>query len=90
VSYQYAEHRNRIFTEEGQRMFLEIHDAAKDLLSRSGAFTVEALMNHARTGGDSWLILACLDRLEELDKIRRIDQTVHVNGQDEIYVRASR
>jgi hypothetical protein len=70
VSYRYADHRDRLLTDSGQRMFLAFRDAAKELLARSGAFTVEALMNQAKTGGDSWLMLACVDRLVELGEIR--------------------
>lgn len=70
MSYQYAEHRDRIFTESGQRMFLAVRDAAEELLSRAGAFTVAALINSSRAGGDSWLMLACVDRLVELGEIR--------------------
>lgn len=38
------------------------------------------------SSGDSWLLLACVDRLVELGELREIPQT-HTAGQDRIFVK---
>ncbi len=67
--YTYEAEKPRLFTESGQVMFLAIRDAASRLLDKSGAFRLQELLREARTGGDSWQQLACIDRLCELGEI---------------------
>ncbi len=86
MSYRYAAQRAEIFTEAGQVLFLKIRDTAKRLLAISGAVQAEKLWDGC--AGDSWTMLACVDRLEELGEIRRVD-----NGkcarQHQVYVAGS-
>jgi hypothetical protein len=65
MSYNYQTERAVLFTEEGQIEFLAIRDRVHALLNDSGAFTQEKL----HIGGDSWFVLAALDRLVELKEI---------------------
>lgn len=69
--YQYDKMRSKLFTEEGVAMFLDIRDHTRALLKTAGAITLEAAIRGAR-GGDSWLMLACVDRLVELGEISEI------------------
>lgn len=64
MSYSYAKERASVFTEEGQVMFLQIRDEAKRLLKISGAVQLHYLLKDCC--GDSFTMLACVDRLEEL------------------------
>lgn len=65
--YDYYTERSKLFTEEGQLLFIKIRDKVNALLVSSGAFREsEALKEFT---GDSWLMMACLDRLVELKEI---------------------
>jgi len=68
--YDYQAMKPEIFTEEGQELFLKIRDNVQTLLKISGAFD----MDHATRslGGNSWAMLACVDRLVELGEIKEI------------------
>lgn len=84
MPYNYEDQKQNLFTDEGQRMFLRIRDRAKELLAQSGAARCQELMAGAG-GGDSWIMLACVDRLVELGEIREIPQ-VQCAGQHRIFV----
>lgn len=84
--YHYPTERPRVFTEEGQVMFLEIRDEAKRLIELSGAVTSIKLM--VCTAGDSFLMLACIDRLVELRELRCVYDKGP--GQDYVYVKGSK
>lgn len=85
MSYHYEDRKAFIFTDEGQRMFLEIRDYAKNLLAKAGAARCQEIISVARVGS-SWDMLACVDRLVELGEIREIPQA-GCYAQDRIFVR---
>ena len=88
MGYVYEDQKSTLFTDEGQRMFLRARDNVEKMLDMSGA----VMMGAAITGigdGDSWEMLACVDRLVELGEIREIEQG-DVCGQYRIFVRAKR
>jgi hypothetical protein len=65
--YIYEKEKQYVFTDEGQRQFLRFRDVANELCKTAGAVTVGVLVAHPGTGGgDSWQMLACIDRLVEL------------------------
>lgn len=81
--YEYKVEREKIFTDGGQRLFLSIRDRVKKLLTEAGAVRMqEAISGHA---GDSWELMACIDRLVELGEIREIQQE-HCAGQHRVFV----
>jgi len=84
--YNYQTERAKIFTEEGQETFLKIRDKVKLLLKQSGA----VMLQNAISGvtGDSWMHLACVDRLVELGEIREITKD-NVAGQHRVFVAVS-
>ncbi len=85
--YNYQTEKPKIFTEEGQVMFLTIRDNVKRLLKEAGAvMMVNALKGAA---GDDWVRIACVDRLVELNEIREITK-VDVAGQYRVFVAANR
>jgi hypothetical protein len=83
MSYDYKTQRARIFTEDGQVMFLQIRDQAKRLLKVAGCFRIQECMSGVT--GDSWDMLACFDRLKELGEIYEITQE-KVAAQHRIFV----
>lgn len=71
MSYDYQKEREWVFSDEGQRQLLKIRDKARNMFSLAGACTVEKAMSGCT--GSSWGMLACVDRLIELEEIKRID-----------------
>jgi hypothetical protein len=67
MSYEYVIERPKLFTEDGQMMFLKIRDAAHRLLSEAGAFRQQEVPRGVT--GESWMMQACLDLLVELKEI---------------------
>jgi len=82
--YDYQIEKPKLFTEDGQEMFLKIRDKVQALLETAGAFKSENAI-HA-VCGDTWTMLACLDRLVELGEIREITDS-SVWGQHKVFVR---
>ena len=83
--YRYSDIKPKLFTEDGSVMFTKIRDRVKRLLAESGAFTMGAAIRVAG-GGDSWTMLACVDRLVELGEIREVTEPGVVAGQDRVFV----
>lgn len=83
MSYQYQVQRANIFTENGQIMFLAIRDKAKELLGESGAVMSKKLMC---VSGDTWDMLACIDRLVEIGELLEIKNTVSGAGQHRVFI----
>ena len=84
--YNYQTEKSKIFTEDGQETFLKIRDKVKQLLKQSGAVMMQNAISSVT--GDSWLHLACVDRLVELKEIREITGS-NVAGQHRVFVGVS-
>jgi hypothetical protein len=84
MPYVYQEEKPKLLTDAGQRLFLRFRDRTQQLLKTSGAARAHELM--AGFSGDSWVLLACIDRLVELGELRLIEQADHVATQAQIYV----
>jgi len=72
MSYVYETQRPNIFTEEGQRLFLKIRDNTQALLKQAGAVRLQEMISGSC--GDSWDMLACVDRMVELGELHEIRQ----------------
>jgi hypothetical protein len=87
--YQYSEQKKLLFTEEGQVLFMRVRDKVKDLLHIAGAFTMGRAIAIDVSGiamADSWSLMACVDRLVELQEIRELTgPTAH--GQNRTFVK---
>jgi hypothetical protein len=86
MSYSYEKLRGSVFTEDGQVMFLKIRDNAKALLAKSGAVTSGKLMGGCT--GDSWTMMACIDRLVELKELIEVPNPTSSWGQHRIFIDA--
>ena len=91
--YKYEEQKQKIFTEENQKLFLEVRDYVHKLIDEAGAFTMrKAFM--LPDGIDaaeilnfiSWEMMACVDRLVELGEIKEIPTTT----QDRLFIAAAK
>ena len=85
MRYAYKQLKPGIFTEDGQVMFLKIRDNVKALLKESGAVA----MGRTSKGvtGDSWSMMACVDRLVELGEIKEVPRSDYCPGQYRIFVK---
>jgi hypothetical protein len=84
MAYSYATERPWVFTEVGQVALLKARDRAFELLTTAGAFNG---MNTLRdvNAGDTFQMMAVLDRLVELGDIREVTAS-NVWGQDRVFV----
>lgn len=91
MTYRYDVERPKIFTEEGQRLFLAVRDRAQFLLKEAGAARVAELMRLPSIGAyGSWEALACIDRLVELGELREVTDEAKVVGQHRVFVAGKR
>lgn len=88
MGYIYAEEKPKLFTEDGQVLFLAIRDKTHALLKAAGACRAQEMM--AGNTGDSWTMLACVDRLVELREIQEVTDPGRVWGQHRIFIGTSR
>ncbi len=84
MAYNYATQKPNIFTEDGQTMFLKIRDTTKALIAKAGVARSDKMM--AGCSGDSWNMLACVDRLVELGEIHEIPNTMSGAGQHRVFI----
>lgn len=84
MPYKYEDHRSAVFTDDGQRMLLKIRDRAFKLIDESGCAMVANIISGS--AGDSWHMLACIDRLVEIRELREVEYGPCA-GQYKIYVR---
>ena len=83
MEYDYEKEKSKIFLEENQEMFLKIRDNISSLIASSGA----CKLGNAISGctGDTFTMIACVDRILEIDNYREIDYG-KCSGQDRIFV----
>jgi putative lipase involved disintegration of autophagic bodies len=84
MSYSYEKERERVFSDDGQRMVMQMHATARKCIEMSGAVRMDKLMSGLL--GDSWLMMACADRLVEMGCIEEIKNPVSNVGQHRLFV----
>lgn len=84
--YRYPELKPKLFTEEGSVTFTQIRDRVKRLLAEAGAVSMGAAIRGST--GDTWTMLACVDRMVELGELRDVTIGLAVSGQDRVFVEA--
>jgi hypothetical protein len=85
--YKYEDLREQLFTDKGQRVLLKARDAVLRLMNTRKVMQMgEALEAVGYVTADSWLKLACVDRLVELGELREIPQD-NPAGQHRLFVR---
>lgn len=82
--YNYKIQKREIFTEDGLVMFTKIRDNAFKLISLAGCARMGEII--AGNTGDSWTMLACVDRLVETGEIREIKYG-DCAGQNRIFIK---
>jgi hypothetical protein len=84
--YRYGELRESLFTDKGQRMLFKAKAFIDHSLTTAGAVRMGNVMP-ALAIGDSWMMMACVDRLVELGEIKEVLPVEYVRGQDRVFVR---
>lgn len=82
MAYSYTEEKPKLFTEEGQVLFLKIRDKVEEHLRFSGAVRMQEVISECL--GATWGMLACVDRLVELKELKELTGT-DVPGQYRIF-----
>lgn len=72
MSYSYEVEKKQLFTEDGSVAFIKGRDAALRMLRESGAFRCQEWMGKSELSGDSWMMLAILDRMVELGELVKL------------------
>ena len=85
MSYNYIEQKKELFTDEGQRLFIKLRDHALALVQKSGAVRSQEIMSIG--SGDSWTLLACIDRMVEIGDLIEVTKSDIVRGQNRIFIR---
>jgi hypothetical protein len=90
MSYRYESEREKLFTDEGQRLFLGVRDRVNRLLNLTGAIRMgeAAKLPDGIGAASSWQMLACVDRMLEIGELREVG-LLALTGQDRIFVRPS-
>jgi hypothetical protein len=78
VSYDYVKEKPNVFLEENQELFLRMRDNILKMLNSTGAFQTSFALTES---GDTFLMLAVVDRLEEIHDIKLVysDKSIQRN-----------
>lgn len=89
MSYVYREHRPFTLTDEGQRKTADVLDFARRALELSGAVQAGKLLAAAGSG-DSWQLMACVERLVELEYLAPLPCNAGLAWQSGVFVAGRR
>lgn len=84
MPYDYQFAKAALLTDDGQAMLMDIWDNVQRLLKEAGAFTAER--GCSCVTGSNWTMLACLDRLVELKRIKEVTNPAKVFEQHRVFV----
>lgn len=82
--YKYEDYKDKLLSIEGTEMFFNVKKRIDNFLSLSGAFKIENVIT--KMSGDSWLIMACVDRLVEIAYLKELTDK-NVMGQNRVFVK---
>ena len=84
MSYNYDEEKGQLFTDRGQIRFLKVRDHVARIVKTSGVITMDKAMSVLT--GDTWEMMACVDRLVELGELEEVEQLpLGYRAQDRIF-----
>lgn len=84
MSYSYEVEREKLFTDEGQKVFIAIRDTVKALLKTAGCVRAQEAIKGV--SGNTWTMMACLDRMVELGELREVENPISSWGQHRLFV----
>jgi hypothetical protein len=87
--YVYESEKKYVFTDKGQKHFLQIRDLVHKLLNDAGAFEMGKAMKLGSAGAaTTWEMMACVDRLVEIGEIEEVPRGPNTAGQNRLFVKA--
>jgi hypothetical protein len=86
--YDYRKERDKIFTDEGQRTFLKVRDRVQHLLKEAGAARMLEILRGL--SGDTWILIACVDRMFEIGELLEVTQPDLASGQYRVFISGKR
>lgn len=86
MTYNYMTERAFTLTEKGQEAVADVVDFARRAFKVSGAVRSGKFFSAVTGVGDSWKIMACVDRAAELGYIREFPANRQVAWQEGVYV----
>lgn len=72
--YNYETEKKILFTDKGQRLFLKIRDYVKNRIKEAGAVRLDKIIS--QFSGNTWEMMACVDRMVELEEITEVNKDV--------------
>lgn len=90
MSYSYAKEKPVVFTEEGSRDVLRVLKFAQKMLEQAGAVRAGELMGAAKHVSDTWGLMACIDRLVELEELFEVTDPAKVCWQHRVFIKGQR
>jgi hypothetical protein len=84
--YSYELERPKLLTDEGQKLLFATKKNIDVLLESAGAFLAFKSLKNVDYG-DSFMAMAILDRLVELNEIKEVTSP-NVSGQDRVFIKA--
>ncbi len=81
--YNYEQEKQSLYSDEGMDMYIKVRDRALNLLSIAGAAKLENIISTVT--GDSFMMLACVDRLVEKEVLREIHQNPKTASQNRLF-----
>ena len=88
MSYVYEDFREWLSTTEGAKATGEVLRNIETKLDPAGCAMMAALLPHST--GDSWRMLAAVDRCVEMGVLREVQQAREPAGQYRIFIRGHR
>ena len=83
--YDYQTERPALFTDDGQKLFIQIRDRVKYLLAEAGAVRIQEAIS--KSTGINWEMMACLDRMVELGELKELTNG-ETPGQYRVFVKS--
>jgi hypothetical protein len=86
MSYNYELEKQQIFTDKGQIEFIKVRDSAMRLLDQAGAFMMFFPFKNIGVNGDSWKMMAYIDRMVEIGDIKEVT-SMEYTGQHRVFIK---
>ena len=87
MSYCYETEKKNLFTDEGIKTFTAVRDRVLRLVGETGAIRMQeaARLPNGIGAGDSWTLLACIDKMVELGELVEIRKPEYTPGQYRVF-----
>jgi len=85
--YRYEDLKPKLFTEAGRKALEETRVVVASLLMSRSRCTLDEVLTNSHMVGDSWLPIACVDRMVELGELHEMPTPTRQTGQERQFMR---